>query len=439
MREWDDSMKYEEAMKYIHEVGNFGSNYGLERTFKLLEILGNPQEKIKFIHVAGTNGKGSTTAMITEILKEQGYKVGMYTSPFLEEFEERIQINGINIAKNRLSELVEKVKIAVDRVIEEGFNHPTEFEIITCLMFLYFYEEEVDYAVIEVGLGGKLDSTNVITPVISVITSISYDHTNLLGNTLREIAGEKAGIIKKDVPVVMYPQETEALEAIEKKAKETNSKIYKVDTSKAKLTEIVKGNRIYQKVNVEICDVNFDVNLPLLGEHQINNLLLALNTYKVLCEIDNVEFKINVIERAIENVKWIGRLEVMKRNPLIVIDGAHNIQGITKLRVNIEKYFDYNNLYLLLGILADKQVEDMVSEIVPMAKKIYALTPHNNRAENNEELKKVIKKYNENCVAISSYEEALKLAIEDAKENDLILASGSLYMIGDIRKIIRKM
>ena len=195
-------MKYQEAMKYITEVGNFGSSYGLERTYKLLELLDNPQDKLKIIHVAGTNGKGSTTAMITSMLKGCGYKVGMYTSPFLEEFEERIQINGENIPKEKLAQLITKIKYAVDKVIEEGYNHPTEFEIITVLMFLYFATEEVDFAVVEVGLGGRLDSTNVITPILSVITSISFDHTNLLGNTLEEIAAEKAGIIKSCIPTV---------------------------------------------------------------------------------------------------------------------------------------------------------------------------------------------------------------------------------------------
>ena len=207
-------MKYQEAIKYITEVGNFGSNYGLERTYKLLEFLDNPHGKLKIIHVAGTNGKGSTTAMITSMLKEAGYKVGMYTSPFLEEFEERIQINGNNIPKEKLAQLMTKIKYAVDKVIEEGYNHPTEFEIITALMFLYFATEKVDFAVVEVGLGGRLDSTNVITPILSVITSISFDHTNILGNTLEEIAREKAGIIKAGIPTLIYPQE----EIVEKSA-----------------------------------------------------------------------------------------------------------------------------------------------------------------------------------------------------------------------------
>lgn len=199
-------MTYEEAMEYISNVGMFGSNYGLERTYRLLELLGSPQNKLKLIHIAGTNGKGSTTSMISKVLIGMGFKVGMYTSPYLEVFEERIQINGVNIPKDKLIDNLENVKYAVSKVIEEGYEHPTEFEIITALMFLYFYNEKIDYGVIEVGLGGRLDSTNVIIPKVSVITSISMDHINILGNTIEEIAKEKSGIIKDDVPVILYPQ-----------------------------------------------------------------------------------------------------------------------------------------------------------------------------------------------------------------------------------------
>ncbi len=430
-------MKYEEAMSYIHRVGNFGSNYGLERTFKLLEYLGNPEKKLKLVHVAGTNGKGSTTAMIAALLREKGFKVGMYTSPFLEEFEERIQINGKNIPKTILGALMDKVREAVDKVIEDGYNHPTEFEIITCLMFLYFYTEKVDYAVIEVGLGGRLDSTNVITPLVSVIASISFDHTNLLGNTLREIAEEKAGIIKEGIPVVTYPQEKEALDVLIEKSKEMNSRLYVVSKDNGKFLEICNENRIFQKVQVNLGKDTFNVKLPLLGEHQIVNLLVALNTYKVISEIEGFSIDNQEIFKAISTVTWIGRLETMKQNPLLVIDGAHNIQGIRSLRANVEKYYKYKNMYLLLGILADKQVEEMVKEITPMAKKVYALTPHSDRAELADDLKKVVDKYNSNCIALESYKEALELALMEADKDDLILVSGSLYMIGDMRKLIR--
>ncbi|WP_143314586.1 folylpolyglutamate synthase/dihydrofolate synthase family protein [Clostridium sp. HBUAS56017] len=431
-------MKYKEAMNYIKQVGNFGSNYGLERTYKLLELLGNPQKELKLIHIAGTNGKGSITAMITSLLRGKGYKVGMYTSPYLEEFEERIQINGDNIPKERLGYLMDKVKIAVDKVIEEGFSHPTEFEIITCLMFLYFYEENVDYGVIEVGLGGRLDSTNVIMPIVSVIASISFDHTNLLGNTLSEIACEKAGIIKSNTPVVTYPQEEEAYMAIYNKAKEMNSTIYNVDYKDGVLIDILDENKIYQHVQVNFKEQTIDLKLPLLGAHQITNLLVALKAYEVICKKENLEIVEEEIKKSIEKVKWIGRFEIMSRNPLIVIDGAHNIQGISQLSVNVKKYLKYKNIYLLLGILADKQVEEMVKVIAPMARKVYALTPHSDRAELAVDLKKVAMKYNSNCVAMEGYNEALTLALQEADKDDLILVSGSLYMIGDMRKKIRE-
>ena len=429
-------MKYQEAMKYITEVGNFGSNYGLERTYKLLELLDNPQDKLKIIHVAGTNGKGSTTAMITSMLKGCGYKVGMYTSPFLEEFEERIQINGENIPKEKLAQLITKIKYAVDKVIEEGYNHPTEIEIITVLMFLYFATEEVDFAVVEVGLGGRLDSTNVITPILSVITSISFDHTNLLGNTLEEIAAEKAGIIKSCIPTVIYPQEEMAERVISSKCQELDSKLYKINKEDAKLINIIKEDKIYQQVKVKLDD-EYDVKLPLLGEHQILNLAVALKALEV---IKDKAPKLNreSIVKSLATVRWNGRLEIMSNSPYVVIDGAHNIQGITQLDKNIKKYFEYKDMYLILGILADKDVEDMVKVITPKAKKVFTVTPNSMRAETAEELLEEVKKYNESCEAYNDYKNAFEDALKLCKKDDLLLISGSLYMIGEMRGIIKK-
>lgn len=430
-------MNYNEAMKYITEVGNFGSNYGLERTFRLLELLGNPQEKLKLIHIAGTNGKGSTTAMITKMLSGLGYKVGMYTSPFLEEFEERIQIGGKNIPKEDLAELVKLIKPYVEKVEEEGYGHPTEFEMITVLMLLYFEKEKVDFGVVEVGLGGRLDSTNVITPIVSVITSISFDHTNLLGNNLREIAGEKCGIIKKNIPTVVFPQEEEVMDVIVERCEIQKSNLYTVTLNDTELLEIVKGDKPYQKVKIR--DRNeYILELPLLGEHQIYNLALAIKVVGVIEKLGLISIDIKSIEKSIREVTWKGRLEVLSNKPLIVIDGAHNIQGISKLKSNIQKYFNYENIYLILGILADKDVEKMVKEITPLAKRVYAVTPNSIRAELAEDLRDEIIKYNENCEAFESYENAFNMALEDADEKDLILASGSLYMIGDLRKIITR-
>lgn len=428
-------MKYEEAMKYITEVGNFGSNYGLERTYKLLEHLGNPERDLKLIHIAGTNGKGSTTSMITEILMGEGYKVGMYTSPFIEEFEERIQINRNNIPKESLAILMDEIKVAVDKVIEAGYNHPTEFEIITVLMLLYFKKENIDFGVIEVGLGGTLDSTNVIKPIIQVITSISFDHTNLLGNTLEKIAREKAGIIKKGIPTVIYPQQEEVLKVIKNKCFEMDSELYIANNENLKFKNIVNLDKPYQllKYNNEI-----DILLPLLGEHQIINLSVAMQAIEILNNKNIIDISIANIVKSIKNVSWKGRLEVLSNNPYVVIDGAHNIQGIKTLSRNIKKYFKYENLYLILGILADKDVEEMIKIITPMAKKVYSVTPNSIRGELAESLKDEVSKFNKNCKSFDKYEEAYLEALNDASEKDLILASGSLYMIGDMRKIIRK-
>ena len=430
-------MNYNEAMKYITEVGNFGSNYGLERTFRLLELLGNPQEKLKLIHIAGTNGKGSTTAMITKMLSGLGYKVGMYTSPFLEEFEERIQIGGKNIPKEDLAELVKLIKPYVEKVEEEGYGHPTEFEMITVLMLLYFEKEKVDFGVVEVGLGGRLDSTNVITPIVSVITSISFDHTNLLGNNLREIAGEKCGIIKRNIPTVVFPQEEEVMDVIIERCKIQKSTLYTVTLNDIELLDIVKGDKPYQKVKIRE-KKEYILELPLLGEHQIYNLAVAIKVMEVIENLGLISIDIKSIEKSIREVTWKGRLEVLSNKPLIVIDGAHNIQGISKLKSNIQKYFNYENIYLILGILADKDVEKMVKEITPLAKRVYAVTPNSIRAELAKDLMEEVIKYNKNCEAFESYENAFNMALEDADEKDLILASGSLYMIGDLRKIITR-
>ena len=426
---------YQDAVAYIHSRPRLKKETTQRRILNLLNKLDNPQRQVTAIHVVGTNGKGSTTSMITEILMGEGYKVGMYTSPFIEEFEERIQINRNNIPKESLAILMDEIKVAVDKVIEAGYNHPTEFEIITVLMLLYFKKENIDFGVIEVGLGGTLDSTNVIKPIIQVITSISFDHTNLLGNTLEKIAREKAGIIKRGIPTVIYPQQEEVLKVIKNKCFEMDSELYIANNENLKFKNIVNLDKPYQllKYNNEI-----DILLPLLGEHQIINLSVAMQAIEVLNNKNIIDISIANIVKSIKNVSWKGRLEVLSNNPYVVIDGAHNIQGIKTLSRNIKKYFKYENLYLILGILADKDVEEMIKIITPMAKKVYSVTPNSIRGELAESLKDEVSKFNKNCKAFDKYEEAYLEALNDASEKDLILASGSLYMIGDMRKIIRK-
>lgn len=428
-----DYLNYEQAMNYIKNTAKFGSNLGLQRTEKILELLGNPHKKLKCIHIAGTNGKGSTTVMLSEILKEAGYKVGMYTSPFLEEFEERIQINNQNIGKDALSLVVTKVSKVVEEVIELGYDHPTEFEIITCAMFQYFFEQQVDYAVVEVGLGGRLDSTNVINPILSIITSISYDHMQILGDSLDKIAYEKGGIIKDGVPVLIYPQEKESLEVIKKICIERKSSLLEVPKSSASLIAV---EDLKQSIKVETSKEIFEIQLSLLGKHQLLNCAVVIFAVEELVR-QGLTIKKEHILNALGKVKWPGRLEVLGKKPLVVIDGAHNIDGITKLTESIGIYFTYKNMILILGILADKQVNEMINTIGPKVYKIIAVTPNSERAELASQLAEEIKAVNKNVEAVDDYKEAYRRAISYCSQEDLLLISGSLYMVGDMRKTIK--
>lgn len=431
-------MNYKETRAYIENTAKFGMNFGLQRTEKILELLGNPHKNLKLIHVAGTNGKGSTTAMLSNILIKNNYKVGMYTSPYLEEFEERIQINNKNISKEDLVKSVEEVREAVDNVIKLGFDHPTEFEIITCAMLVYFNNEKIDYGVIEVGLGGRLDSTNVISPILTIITSISLDHMNILGNSIEEIAKEKGGIIKNNVPLVLYPVCESCSRIIEVICKDKDSAIIKVNEMDGEFISVVDdGEKIFQKVKLNSGEKEFTLNLNLLGSHQILNAAVVL---KAVVELNNLGAKIpyNSIISGFKTVVWKGRLEVIKRNPMVVIDGAHNIDGIKSLVKSVEMYFKYNKIHLILGVLSDKEVEKIIEAIVPICESVIAVTPHSDRAFLAEELKVNIKKYNRNVTSFDNYEEAYIEVKNRANNDDLVLISGSLYMIGDMRRCINK-
>lgn len=431
-------MNYTEAINYIKDTAKFGSKLGLERTEKILEYLGNPHKKIKTIHIAGTNGKGSTTAMLTKILIESGYKVGCYISPYIEEFEERMQINNENIPKADLAEIVTEVSKAVEKVIEGNYGNPTEFEIITCAGFLYFERNNVDFAVVEVGLGGRLDSTNVIKPELSVIGSISLDHVQILGDTIEKIAFEKGGIIKDNTKVVLYPQQDSVTKAIEDICESKSAPLVKVNRDNAEFEGVSEGvnGKITQNLKVVTSKDTYCVQLALLGVHQVQNCNVVINCCEALMDM-GVKITKEAILKGLKLVKWPGRLEIMRRNPLVVIDGAHNIDGIKKLTESIDKYFTYNNMILILGILADKQVDEMINTICPKAAKVIAVTPHSERAELCEDLRDKILLCNESCEAVMDYEKAYEKALSYCEEEDMIIISGSLYMVGDMRKIVR--
>lgn len=429
-------MKDKNTLLYIEKLKTFGQNYGLFRTKRLLELMGNPEKDIKIIHVAGTNGKGSTSAMLGKVLEAHGYNVGYFNSPHLIEIEETIRINNKNIKEEEMVEVFNEIKPLVNKVIEEGLNHPTEFEVLTCIMFKYLSNKKVDFGVVEVGLGGRLDSTNVITPIISLITSISLDHTKILGDTIGKIAREKSGIIKSNIPVVSAIQEEEALKEIKDKAKKENSNLILLEERDFKLLEIIKGDKVYQRVRVKFGLGDLELDLPLLGEHQIINLSLAIKSLEVLEKEGYFKLDDKKIYKGIKTVSWIGRAEVLQTKPTILIDGAHNLKGIEALKNTIEKYFDYNNIYLVLGILKDKEVDRMVKVIAPMATEVFTLKPNSPRGMNGEELKEAVYLYNKDVKFIGSYKDTVKEVLSIAKDGDLIVFAGSLYMIGEIRSLI---
>lgn len=428
-------MNINEALDYIEKTMKFGSKLGLHRMKLILKELNNPHLKLKCIHVAGTNGKGSTSALICQMLMEKGLNVGLFTSPHIESFNERMQINRKYITNDKIIELVEIVKPVIEKLTDEGMEHPTEFEIVTSMMFLYFYREKVDYCVIEVGLGGDLDSTNVINPILSVITHIALDHEKILGNTLSEIAKAKAGIIKK-APVINYIQEIEAQKIIEEKCKEQNVELINICKKDAEFKDFsIKENK--QIIEYCINKFNFKLlaKLNLLGTYQVYNSLCAINAVLKLNEMYELNITKDNIVKALEEVEWMGRFEIVKSNPTILLDGAHNIDGVIRLKETLNKYYKNTNYILILGILADKNVTEMVDVLAKNAKRVICVTPNSERASLAIDLNEIVKSINKNTQYTDNYLDAIEMAKSYAKNNDIIVISGSLYMIGDMRKI----
>lgn len=428
-------MEYIDAIAYINDKEKFGSRLGLSSISKLMELLGNPQNDLNIIHVAGTNGKGSTSSYIASCIKTAGYKVGLYTSPYLERFNERIQINGIDIPDESLGEITFMVKEAADKMVKEGMEHPTTFELVTAVGFLYFKKEKVDYLVLEVGLGGRFDSTNVIKKSLaSVITSIDFDHISQLGNTLAKIAYQKAGIIKENGIVISYEQEKEVADVIEEVAESNKAELY---ISKNKNIEIIKesdsGNVFDYRLKEEYLP---SVKTSLIGEYQVYNASLAITTLLVLREKGFIKISNQDIYNGILDTKWKGRLEVLKRDPIFLIDGAHNIQGINHLAKALE-LFTYERLILGIGILKDKDVDHMIERLIPMADIVVATEVKIPRKLEAEELASKIREYNENVYIEKDIKEAIDKAFSLANKEDLILFGGSLYLIGEVRTLVK--
>ncbi|KPI46999.1 folylpolyglutamate synthase [Clostridioides difficile] len=432
-------MKYEEALEYISQTNKFGIRLGLENIGKLLELLGNPQETLNIIHVAGTNGKGSVCSFVSNILRECGYKVGLYTSPYLETFTERIRVNGENIPQDDVARIIELIKEKIDIMVEQGYAYPTEFEVVTAMAFYYYSEQNVDFVALEVGLGGRYDATNIITKsLVSVIASISLDHTGILGDTIEKIAYEKAGIIKENGVVLVYDQTDEVKNVIKSVCNEKKAQYIEVNFDDINIKKSDIDSQIYDCTVMK--EIYKDLEIKLIGEHQINNSILAMSVIKYLKDINKLE-KISEesIRKGLINTKWPGRIEKIKENPIFIIDGAHNEDGAKSLAKALNKNFKDRSLTLLIGMLEDKDIDSVLNILLPHFNKVITTTPNNPRAINSDTLKEKVLKYVDDVTSKHEIEDAVNYTLETSNKDDVIISAGSLYMIGTVRTLVNKL
>lgn len=430
-------MNYEQAIKFIRAVHNNGTKLGLQRNGRLTELLGNPQNSYKIVHVAGTNGKGSTCNLIHDVLMASGYKTGLFISPHLEEFTERIQINKVPIDKESLVRITALVKEKIELMYEEGYDELTEFEVITAIGFKYFQEQNIDILVLEVGMGGRHDATNVIAEsLVSVITTISLDHTEFLGNTLEEIALEKAGIIKENSNVIIYPQAEKIKDVIKQEATLKNTKIFEADANNIRLIHFDLDGQTFEYMKKDVFNLP-ELKINLLGEHQLCNSATALLTLEVLKEI-GLNINENTIKTGFETCRFPGRFEVLRKNPVILIDGGHNINGIEYFAKAVKNIFNNKKIVLFYGMLKDKHPDTVLDLLVPLCKAIYTITPDSYRAISAIELADLIKKnYTIEVVPLKSFDEASEV-IKGLEDDDVAAFVGSLYLIGEARTKLKK-
>jgi dihydrofolate synthase / folylpolyglutamate synthase len=406
-RSANNSMRYQEAVEFLYKLQQFGANFGLERSFKLAELAGRPQDKLKFIHVAGTNGKGSTCAMLESIYRHAGYKTGLFTSPHLISFAERIQVNRQLIPEPEVARFVAQMRDLLKQ-LPEG-DHPTFFEVVTIMALIWFAEQKCDIVIWETGLGGRLDATNIVTPLASVITNISLDHEKWLGHTLAEIAGEKAGIIKPNVPVLTAVESDEAFEVIQKIAAE----------KRAPLNRIVHTN--WKGLAADA--------INLMGVHQQKNAELAIGVAEQLHE--SVPVSLVKVLPAVWKVQWPGRFDIRGR---YILDGAHNPAGAQTLRQTLEQTFPSLKPTLIVGILADKDIAGMARELVQVASRILTVSVHSDRAADAQLIADQFRAVAPNLPVESCA--SLAEAIQKSEGDERVVITGSLHFIGEAMEFL---
>lgn len=411
----------QEAVEYIHSFSWMGSRPGLERTRALLDAIGNPERELSFIHVVGTNGKGSTSSMTASMLRAAGKCTGLYTSPYIRRFHERMMVDGQEITDEELAEVTRFVGERADALAE----HPTEFELVTCIALEYYRRCRCDVVVLEAGMGGRLDSTNAIpAPEVVVITNIGLDHTGVLGDTVEAIAAEKAAVIKPGCQVVLYRQSEPVMEVVRKVCADRGAMLHIAGTEDLELlSDTLEGQRIRWKGR--------ELTLPLLGEHQRHNAAAALTVLELLKE--RWDISDDAIRDGLAAVRWPGRFEVLSREPWFIVDGGHNPQCAETIACNLNHYFPGKPAVILMGVLADKDYSQVCAIVEPCAQQFVTVTPDSPRALSAQELAASLSVYGKPVTACASMAEGVRRACELAGPEGLVCAFGSLYMTGEIR------
>ena len=425
-------MNYQESRKYIEDSQKYGSVLGLDNMRELMGRLGNPQDKLKIIHVAGTNGKGSVIAYLYTVLREAGYRVGRYISPALYSYRERMEVSGEAVSREDFAICLSRTAQAISQMTEEGLPHPTPFEIETAVAFLFFEMKKCELVLLEVGMGGSLDATNIIkTPVLSVLASISIDHIGFLGNTLGESAKTKAGIIKKGCPMITIHQKAEAENAIKDVCGICGVPFREADGNQALVIEESPEGQSFRYEGEEY-------RISLGGVYQKENAVLAIETLKMLSEIGFPTIE-EQRKEGLFRTRWNGRFTVLSREPLFIVDGAHNPAAAEKMASSIRHYFDGKKIYFIIGMFRDKDYREVLSKTCPYAEKIFTIeAPDNPRALPAEELALAAREFHRDVQAMKSVEEAVETAYSLAGEEDVILAFGSLSFIGVLSETVEK-
>jgi dihydrofolate synthase/folylpolyglutamate synthase len=436
-------MDYVSSVRYLLSLGRelaaptqaAAAKFDLENTTVLLERLGRPDRAYPTIHIAGTNGKGSTAAFVESILRQAGFRTGLNTSPHLERINERFRINGREISDDLFAETFTRIHSAIEELLAEGTlrAHPTYFECVTALAFEVFARQRVEFAVIEVGLGGRLDATNVITPVVSIITHIDFDHENFLGHSLHEIAGEKAGILKHGVPVVSSPQVLEAREVVRARATELHCQLIETEEAFRIDQESMEGGYVRARATEVATGSQFPLRLQLAGRFQMQNALNALSAARVL-QAKNFRISDESIVRGVATARWPGRLEKLQSHPDIYLDGAHNPGAARELARFLEENFANRRILLIYGAMRDKAVDEVAGLLFPLAAEITFTQPNNPRAVSASQLAHMAGHHAAHFSIVDNAESALDVVLADAQPNDVIFVTGSLYLVGQLRR-----